>query len=269
MKNILVIIPLHEYNKKVEELLLKAINSVPDNIDVTISTTKDIADKFKNELNSIAKKYSKSKSITTIFNNDDNKSDFCTLVNNVVNVVDYEWFTILEYDDEYTPNWFDNVYKELEYKTDVSVFLPLTELVDFNKNTFVSYGNEAPWASSFSNEIGYIDNESLQQFFDFYLTGSVFNLKDWVNFGGLKPSIKLTFWYEFMLRLTSNNKKLYVIPKLGYRHYVNRDGSLYEEYKKTISVDESKWWYDLAKQECTFKEDRNIIYTDTNNEKGE
>ena len=94
------------------------------------------------------------------------------------------------------------------------MFLPLEELIDYNKNNFIGYGNEAPWASSFSNDIGYIDNDCLQQYFDFYLTGGVFNTEDWINQGGLKPSIKISFWYEFLLRITNNNKKVFVFIAL-------------------------------------------------------
>ena len=72
-----------------------------------------------------------------------------------------------------------------------------------------------------------------------------------------------------MLRLTHNNKKIYVIPKLGYRHFVNRENSLYDIYKKTITNEESKWWYELAKEEYFFKNDRNKTYENINNEKGE
>ena len=164
--------------------------------------------------------------------------------------------------------WFKNVEKYIEYKPEVSVFLPLEELVDYSKNQVIGYGNEAPWASSFSNEIGYIDNDCLQQYFDFYLTGSVFNVEDWKNYGGLKPSIKISFWYEFLLRMTNKGKKVFVIPKLGYKHYVDRENSLYDMYRKTIDEKESSWWFELAKQESNFKEDRNKTY-ENNDEKGE
>lgn len=269
MKDILVIIPVHKYDNEVGDLLTRAIKSVPLSYPINISLSKEVFTLNSKEIGNIIKSLrSENDAPITAISYAEDGTDFCSLVNNAISDK-YEWFSILEFDDEFSPIWFDNVEREMEYKTDVSVFLPLTELVDFNKKVFVSYGNEAPWASSFSNEIGYIDNESLQQFFDFYLTGGIFNVKDWINCGGLKASIKLTFWYEFMLRLTNNNKKIYVIPKLGYRHFVNRENSLYDIYKKTITNEESKWWYELAKEECFFKNDRNKTYENRNNEKGE
>ena len=46
------------------------------------------------------------------------------------------------------------------------------------------------------------------------MTGSIFNTADWKEVGGLKPQIKLTFWYEWMLRLTNKGKDIFVIPKI-------------------------------------------------------
>lgn len=245
MINLVVIIPLHVFNEEVENLLYRAVKSVPDNIPIILSISKNVSDNQLNDLNNFT---SKCKNHIEIVVHSDDKSDFCTLVNSGVNL-NYEWFSILEYDDEFNALWFKDVEKEIEYKNDVSIFLPLTELIDYNTNKFVSYGNEAPWASSFSNEIGYIDNESLQQYFDFYLTGGLFNTKDWINIKGLKPDLKLTFWYEFLLRMTHKQKKVFVVPKLGYKHYVNRKDSLYDFYSKNISQEESNEWYEKAKQE--------------------
>ena len=257
-KDLLVIIPVHEFNDGIKTLLGKAINSVPENIDIIISTVDGVLTKVNEFIKDINN--NNSRQINTVSSVKKNaKSDFCTLVNQGVND-DYKWFSILEFDDEYSSIWFDNVKKNIEYNPDVSVFLPLTDLIKFDDNKFTGYGNEAPWASSFSSELGYIDNECLQHFFDFYLTGGVFNTQDFLNVGGLKSSIKLTFWYEFLLRITNDGKKVYVIPKIGYKHMVNRPESLYNIYMNTIDEEEGKWWYELAKKEYLYKKDRNKVY---------
>ena len=98
------------------------------------------------------------------------------------------------------------------------------------------------------------------EYFDFYLTGGVYRTSDWIECGGLKPSIKLTFWYEYLLRATNKGQKVYVIPKLGYKHYLNRPQSLLDIYTHTVDEKESKWWYDLSKEEFIHKEDRNKTY---------
>lgn len=255
MEEILVIIPLHEFNQSVSTLLTRAINSVPREMKVLISTTQTVYNNNLDELTALIHNLQEERSGEIIISNNNDQSDFCSLVNSGVKLAS-EWFTILEFDDEFSPILFNNLTKEMSYKNDVSVFLSLNEIIDYNTNQFVSYGNEAPWASSFSNEIGYIDNDCLQEYFNFFLTGGIFNVQDWLSIGGLKPSIKVSFWYEFLLRLTSNDKKVYVIPKVGYKHYINRENSLYDTYKKSIPQEDVKKWYDLAKREYQFKEDR-------------
>jgi hypothetical protein len=248
MENLVVVIPVHEFNDEVGKLLTNAINSVQENIEVRVSCKKGLENKIK--------KYLKDWSDIKIIANE--KSDFASLVNN--GIKNSKYFSILEYDDEYTPIWFNNVEKYIESMPDVSVFIPLTDIVDFNTKKFSGCGNEAPWASAFSNNIGFIDNDCLQNFFDFYMTGSVFNTDDWNEVGGLKPSIKLTFWYEYMLRATNKDQKIFVVPKVGYNHYMGRKDSLTENYRNNMSKEEQEFWFKLAKKEYFFKEDRNKTF---------
>ncbi len=248
-KDIAVIVPMHEFGKENIELLNKAVSSVPQDVKVILSYPKGIT---KKELKGIDGK------ITPMGLTE--STTFAELVNAAVEVIEEPWFSILEFDDTYTDIWFDEVNKYIEYKNDISLFMPLEDITDFNNNSYIGFGNEAAWASSFSNEIGELDNECLQNYFDFYLTGSIFNTLDWRNVGGLKPSIKVTFWYEWLLRLTNKGKKVYVIPKVGYNHHLGRKGSLIEQYKETVNQEESQWWFDLAKRESLHKEDRNKTF---------
>ena len=257
MEKYKVLIPVHKFDETVSELLEKCLNSVPQNIDVVIVTSCESLKVKDEHIN-----------VSAYFVSTNVQENFTTLVNEGMKEISKDarcqYVYLLEFDDEFNSLWFSEVEKEIYDKPDVSVFLPLTEIIDFNTNKFLSYGNEAPWASSFSSEIGYIDNESLQQFFDFYLTGSVFNVRDWHYTGGLKESMKLSFWYEFLLRLTHNDKKAYVIPKLGYKHYVNRQDSLHIKYQTEMTEEESQWWYNLALEEYTYKKDRKKIYKKEN-----
>lgn len=253
MKDIAIIIPIHELNEETEKLLINSIETVPTDLEIRISC--------KNGLSEPIKKIFKENKNVTIYEdtNTESKNDFCTLVNQAVG--DTKWFSILELDDEYTSIWFNNFKKYLEYLPTVSIFMPLVDLIDYPTKKVIGIGNEAAWASSFSNEIGYIDGDCIESYFDFYLTGAIFNTEDWINVGGLKPSNKVTFWYEFMLRMAHNNKQIYVIPKVGYKHYFNRENSLMNILSNTIDENESTWWLELAKQEYVFKEDRNKTYT--------
>ena len=255
IENITVIIPMDDLKCDNLALLDKAIASIPSNVKFIISC--------KNGLDITEV----SKSGTVLQNSEG--GTFQELVNAAVEAIDTDWFSILEFDDTYTDIWLDNVKKEIEYKPSVSMFMTLEDITDFNDGKYVSFGNEAPWASAFSNEIGYIDLDCLQTYFDFYVTGSVFNTKDWKEVGGLKPSIKVTFWYEWMLRLANKSKKIYVIPKVCYNHALGRSGSLTEIFKKEMPQDEIKWWFDLAKRDYFFKEEKEPSYYEYKKEKKE
>lgn len=251
MKDLVVIIPMHEFGKDNIELLNKAVESIPEGVRAVLSVKKGVD----------GRKLKGASERLEIISESDGDS-FAELVNAAVDNIDEKWFSILEFDDTYTPIWLDNAKKYMEFMPDMSVFMFLEDITDFNNGKYVSFGNEAAWASSFSNEIGFIDNDCLQNYFDFYLTGSIFNTADWREVGGLKPSIKITFWYEWLLRLTNKHKKVFVIPKVGYNHKLARKGSLVEIYKESIDDDETQWWFDLAKREYLFMEDRNKTYED-------
>ena len=179
MKELAVIIPMHEFGKDNIELLNNAIDSVPEGIVIYLSVPKGTT---------AAKVKGKSDRATLVVSEEDGTS-FADLVNSAVKKLgdDIKWFSILEYDDTYTPIWLDNVKRYIDFMPNTSVFMCLEDITDFNDGKYIGFGNEAAWASAFSNEIGYIDLDCLQNYFDFYLTGSVFNKADWNDVGGLKP----------------------------------------------------------------------------------
>lgn len=241
MKDLVVIVPMHEFGKENIELLNKAVESVPEGLKVILSVKKGVDGRTLKGI---------SNRLTVLAESDGDS--FVELVNTAVDNIEEKWFSILEFDDTYTPIWLDNAKKYMEFMPETSVFMFLEDITDFNNGKYISFGNEAAWASSFSNEIGYIDNDCLQNYFDFYLTGSIFNTADWKEVGGLKPSIKITFWYEWLLRATNKGKKVFVIPKVGYNHSLARKGSLVEYYKENVGKDETEFWFDLAKREYYF-----------------
>lgn len=249
MKELVVIIPMHEFGKENIELLNTAVDSVPSEIKVMLSVKKGTDGRKLKGISDRLGVISESEG-----------DSFCELVNAAVNTIEEKWFSILEFDDTFTPIWLDNVKRYIEYMPEVSVFMNLEDITDFNNGQYIGFGNEAPYASSFSNELGYIDNDCLQNYFDFYLSGSIFNTADWREVGGLKPSIKITFWYEWLLRATNKDKKVFVIPKVLYNHKLGRKNSLTEIYKETIEEKEAQWYFDLAKRESFYREDRNKTY---------
>ena len=98
---------------------------------------------------------------------------------------------------------------------------------------------------------------------NFQTSGIVLKKETYEDFGGFKPSFKLTFIYEFLLRLTYNSATLMTIPKIGYKHINLREGSIFWGYKNgthRITDDEVLFWIDSAKKEHFFTEDRGIKY---------
>jgi hypothetical protein len=193
----------------------------------------------------------------------DKTPNYCDQVNFGIENATSEWVSLFEFDDEYSKIWFKNVKKYIEVYPEVDMFLPV--VVDTNdKSVFVGFTNEATFAANFSQELGYLTNETLQTYQNFQTAGSVFKKKIYNEFGGFKPSIKLTFIYEFLLRLTYNSVKIMTIPKLGYKHINLREGSIFWNYKNGDDImqeEEVKFWIQSAKKEYFFTNDRKINYS--------
>lgn len=152
-KDITVVIPVHVYDEEVANLLDNAIKSVPKDVKVIISTD----DKFDLRTSTV-----KDKRVTWVANKTEDTS-FQNLVNLGVKEVKTDWFSILEFDDVYTPIWFDSFERYQEFNQQYNAFFPMVDLYDVKDKEsdykFVGYGNEAPWAASFSDTIGVIDSK--------------------------------------------------------------------------------------------------------------
>lgn len=254
MKDLTIIIPIHTFNDEMSKLLLNAYKSITnmknsDGIKISIVAPTEIIENIKKNIND--------SNIVYIKNN--GNTDFCNQVNLAAKECKTKYFSILEFDDKYNENWISNFEKYLPFYNDVTVFMPLTELTNTD-GKILGFINEVTLASSFSNELGFLDLDCLQVYMDFNVTGSIIRTEDFNEIGGLKPSLKLASWYEFLMRLCYNGKKIYTIPKIGYSHMINREDSLMKKYQKEISIEEGTWLIKTAKQEYFFKEDRKKEY---------
>jgi glycosyltransferase involved in cell wall biosynthesis len=192
--------------------------------------------------------------------------NYCSQVNLGIKNAKSDWISFFEFDDEYSAIWFKNVEKYMQFYPEVEVFLPVVVDVD-EKNAFAGFTNEATFAANFAMEVGYLTNETLHNYQNFQSAGAVYKKKIFDDFGGFKPSIKLTFVYEFLLRLTYNSVSIMTIPRLGYKHTNMREGSIFWNYKfgtDRVTDDEVKFWLNTAKKEYFFVEDRAIKYTPQN-----
>lgn len=253
-----VILPIHKMDDTLNPLFEKAIKSIesqkvqPD--EVIIVTAKGV------KLNEEVLKGVNHKIVVN-----EGNTDFCSQVNLGVENVKTPFFSILEVDDEYSKIWFDNVNKHIEAYEDTDVFLPIVLDVT-TEGRFLHFSNEPVWAKEFSDKLGFLDNDALLNFPNFQLSGAVIKVDAFKAVGGLKPSIRLHFIYEFLLRMTYYDKKIMTVPKLGYKKVNMRPDSLFFNYQNSqnqderVDVIEARFWFNTARKECYFKQDRGIKF---------
>ena len=256
MKNITVILPVHRIEESYRVMLDNSIKSVEqfhEDVKLIIVCPPSI----KSELTNISDVLE----VNIVANN--GKTDFCSQVNLGIEKCDTEWFSILEIDDEYKPIWLKSTNEYVKSYSDVDVFLPVVKDINTDGN-FISFTNESTWAYGFTENQGVLDNEVLLDFQNYQISGGLYRTQVIKDNGSLKENIKLTFGYEFLLRLTHNNIKIMTVPRVGYQHLNFREDSLFWSYKNDetnkVSEDEAKFWLETAKKEFFFKNKRDVNY---------
>lgn len=256
--NISVIMPVHELDETTKPMFQNALKSVEtqqvkvDELVIVVPKGTDTAKYI------LSYDFGPLKETVSIVENEGN-TDFATQVNVGVTKAKSEWISFLEFDDEYANIWFKNVVEYREAYPNVGLFMPIVVDVDGSGN-FVGFTNEAVWATSFSDELGVLDLNALLAYQNFNIDGIVMRKSIYEEFGGFKPSIKLTFIYEFLLRMTFKDVRIMTIPRFGYKHVNQRPNSLFSKYRETMDPVESRWWLSQAKKEYYFEKDRNITY---------
>jgi hypothetical protein len=262
--NVSVILPLVSgLVKDFDDLLSKSIESLKkqhtqvDELVIVHSQEDSLKIKLKNfdfgDLN-----------VTMVENN--GPTDYQSQINLGVEKCKNDWISFFEFDDEYSFIWFKNVKRFIESHPESDGFLPIVVDVD-EKEMFAGYTNEATFAASFNNEIGILTNDLLNSYQNFQTSGMVLRKSSFLENGGFKSSMKLTFVYELLLRLTYNSVRIMTIPRLGYKHMNMRESSIFWNYKNgnnVLTEDEVKFWVDAAKKEYFFTSDRNIKFESTN-----
>lgn len=255
--DITILIPVHELNDETKPLFDNAIKSIQEQT-ILPEFVKIIVNNSNTELVEYIQNYNFGELTYSILLNNGN-TDFASQINLGVDSITTEWFSILEVDDEYSKIWLKNVIEYREAYKDVETFLPIVIDVDTN-GAFLGLTNEAVWALDFSTEMGILDNNSLLAYQNFNFCGMVMKKSTYQTWGGIKESFKLTFIYEFFLRMTYNGVKMMTIPKYGYKHVNLRENSLFSSYKESLSQDEARWWMSHAKKEYFYVDDRGITY---------
>jgi len=253
-----IILPVHRIDGLYREMLDNALSSLNDfhnDVLVSIVCPTSIKDELKNLSDRLQ--------ITIIENK--GETDFCSQVNLGIESCKTEWFSILEMDDEYKTIWFKTMDEYRKLYPDVDVFLPIVKDVN-SDGKFVSFTNESVWAYGFTDRQGFLDNEVLLDFQNYQTSGGLYKTQIIKDNGCLKENIKLTFSYEFLLRLTHNGVRIAIVPKVGYQHVNFREDSLFwiikNDANTKMSEKEVKYWLETAKREFFFKNKREVNYTE-------
>ena len=266
--NVSVVIPVHECNDEITPMLSKAVETIvtQEKIEglpkIYVVYAADIEECVVGWKDSMIRKYSNEgvNFETFILIKNEGKTDFQSQINLAATKVDTEYFSILEFDDEYSTTYFYNVEKYIKAYPDIDIFL--TMIIETNeKNEGLKLTNETVWAQQFvgeNGEMGFLNLNAIKQNTDFKISGAAIKTEEFLSLSGLKSNIKLTFTYEFLLRALNNACKIYTIPKIGYKHWSLREGSLFDHYLKTMPIDERKFWFDTATKEANFISDRVI-----------
>jgi hypothetical protein len=259
MKNITILLPIHEITDDYKVMFENAVSSVDnfhENVKLFIISPPTMKDTLIELLSDTKVDYK-------IIENNTGDTTFVKQINLGIDNVDTEWFSILEVDDSYHNSWLKTVSDYVKFNEDVDIFLPLVKDINV-EGEFLNFTNESVWAYGFSDEQGFLDNDVLMEYQNYQTSGGLYRTKTVIENGKFKDNFKLTFSYEFLLRLTHKNVKIMVIPKIGYIHVNFREGSLFWNYKNSendkLSENEVKFWVDTAKKEHFFVNKRDIEY---------
>lgn len=260
-KNITIILPLHKLNDDYKTMLENAVKSVEQfygDVKLLIVCPNSILKQIK--------EVDLGQKLTINYFGHNEDSSFANQVNLGVTNCDTDWFSILEVDDEYKSIWLKSMNQHVTEYPDVDVFLPIVRDIN-SEGKFLSFTNEANWAYGFTEKQGFLDNEVLLEFQNYQISGGLYKTSTFKDMGMLKNNIKLTFPYEFLLRLTHHGVKILTVPRIGYQHVSFREDSLFWNYKNDeeskLSEKEVKFWLETAKKEFFFKNNREINYVES------
>lgn len=193
----------------------------------------------------------------------DGEANFSDQINLGMKESDSKWVSFFEFDDQFSQIWLSNVKKYIDGHPNVNGFLPIVLDVD-SKGMFAGFTNEVTFVTANNpNEMGVLTSELLDRHQNFQTSGMVIERELVIKYGGFKPSITLTFSYEFLLRMVYNSMMIITIPKLGYKHLNMREGSIFWNYKygqTPLTPEEAKFWMELPGKEYFFTEDRKIKF---------
>ncbi len=259
MKNLTIVIPIHKFNKEVEKLLENAIKSIE--FQNENKEKFNLLFVFPPGIESDIKKISipeDKTSINYLINNDD--TSYQNQINLASKNIKTKYFTVLEFDDELSSTYIKNIKEYIKHYPTVDIFMSL--IIETNKkNEAIKLTNESVWSKQNvgdDDELGFLNINVLKNVTDFKLSGAIIKTDSFRKIGGYKTKIKLTFMYEFLLRCLHNGCKVITIPKVIYKHLMDREDSLLVKAMNETTVNERRFWFETAQKEHLFNNDRDI-----------
>jgi hypothetical protein len=195
----------------------------------------------------------------------------------------YEMISLAEAEDSFSLKWFELSDRYASENPEVSVLLPLMR--NSINGTFTGLLNEAAWAEGMAEEAGKVDINLLMRYNCINPLGAIYKVApikehsetaDEKTYYPMKESMKLSHYYEFFLRMIYNDLKVMTIPRLGYELRIVRketytdstcklpqDITMYPADRGGVTPEEGRYWFELAKKEYFFDEDRKKAYEPT------
>jgi hypothetical protein len=173
------------------------------------------------------------------------------IINNAVNELHSDYFLILEQDDELLPHHIKNFYV---YNKGQSLILNLPLEIN-DKNEVMGIRNEIFWAAAINNNIGNIDAKTgIDNFNNLSMDGAFINREVFKEVNGIKTKIEIYFNQEFILRCANNGYDVFIMPKVGIKHMMGREGSYFDNCKD-FENDVKIKYYDKAQKEYLINRD--------------
>lgn len=164
-------------------------------------------------------------------------ANYFDMINTAVYSCVSKYFTVIQCEDVMEEKWIDDVQYHIQNQKNerYDMYIPLTWNYKSKggialDDDFAGFTNEIALSSSFSDNLGEITFESLETFSEYTLTGAVIKTDDFITVGGFKPSLTPFVIREFLMRYTHNERRPYVIPKCGYRRYLNVENTYKNVY---------------------------------------
>lgn len=224
MNKLTVIIPLHNISQVIAKDLTKALNSFKhdDVSEIILVGDEEIIKQAQEQCFKGEKKL--------VLVNSKSETPFGK-INDAVMQCTTPYFSVLEYDDEYTEFYFNEAFKYIkEYGSSVIIPLNLYNNYGVEKETnFLGFANEIALDKGMCEQLGVVTEDVLMCYYDFTGTGTIFNTEDFISVGMLSNDKTIVTWYDLYMRFARSNKEIRVIPKIGYVHNINRDDCYYKQ----------------------------------------